>query len=198
MNPKLQFAAKCIAVSLILYFVWGPIATVYAEIASYLATAIRSLASAGPAQVTEAKNSFLLIPMLAVLIASAGFDYAHKLKWATVFVLAFLGFDSVTVATEATRIAERVRTQSPGLTPAQSALGIAYHALVWILPFALLMIAIKWKAESIWTPSAVDERICPICGQKKVGLANHIQASHGYKEFKKWKAELARASAKSK
>lgn len=189
MREKFLFLIKVLVFSILLFLLWSQIITLYAWLVAIGASFLRDFFGAGVVKSVEAKSSYLLVAFISVLLAASGLTLRRKLKWIAFGIFSMILSDTLTVATEIVRLAEQYRSGTSGLSFSAGLLAISYHALVLLLPFLLLLLAVQGRVEELWSPLVltISPRVCPICGKERTGLIEHIRTTHGEKALKSWR-----------
>ena len=188
MKEKLLFVAKVLALSILLFLLMSRVGAGYVWLVGKIANFIRGLLSARVVELNTAKSLNFLVPFLAAILSASGLSLKYKLKWLSIGLIAFIIFDTVTVATTIPMLAQEYRPARQYL-PIGAIAVVIHTTLLRILPFLLLLLALKGKLDLLWTPliRVVPPSLCPICGKGRTGLVDHIRSVHGEKALKSGK-----------
>jgi hypothetical protein len=188
---KVLFAAKVLFISILLFLIWPWVTAVYTLVISSTASALRELFSASQVAVLKEKYSYFLIPALAVILASSA-GGKQKLRFCLLSFILLFAFDVFSLASGMQALAEGGSKFAESI--ASSLATVLYNSFGWTLPLFIILLFSGGKFNRLWQKGEMDTpkaKPCPICGETKVGLVEHIKAVHGEKSLKRWRVRHA-------
>jgi hypothetical protein len=186
MRSSWRFALLVLACATVLFLVWPWVSAVYRSLAADIANIARVAGGAHPVTFTREKDSYLLIPALAVIIAAQGYSWRRKAVFIAGAFGGLLAFGAL------------ISTFQLGATPVAIPGGsdIAHlPSLLFAVAFPITLVV--WFAGStpsrLWTPGAAEvvAAKCPVCGARKTNLRHHVATAHGPAALKR--ADVKRA-----
>lgn len=199
MKQKPLFIVKALLLSLLLFTVWYWSSGVYSHVLASVVSAIRKLFGATPLMYYKDKYSYYLIPGLALIMSAPSVSITKKIRYVSLSVACLIGYQIFSLTSGMAGL-----VKDPG--SAGSFLGMAAtlidHSFGPVLPLFAVLLFFNDTINKLWggqvtTSSSLELRRCPICGQAKTGLHDHIKAVHGEKSLKEPRVLRALGEAKT-
>lgn len=173
LNPRLAFFLRFAAASALLFVVWPGVSQAFAVVASGIGSGIRESFGGVSITLTGEKDSYELIPALALMIASMGHSAGRKTAYAGVLIGGFAVLMSVAVAADLITSAAN-----------DEALGTLFFIMLNIVfPLGVVITFVGRHPSSLWEPGPVEGgnpiSRCPLCRAQTGGLEIHIREAHG-------------------
>jgi len=182
MSQRLLYLIKAILVSVALFALWSWISPFYATLLSSISTYFREVFGASSVTIKKDNFSFFVIPALSLILASSD-NLSRKMKYLSIAVAILFLYQVFSLATGIVGLASVGFYAGPtGFTAS-----LVDNFFARIYPILVVLLFFNAKINSFLNRSAVQQEIkrCPICGQAKAGLADHIRAVHGEKSLNK-------------
>jgi hypothetical protein len=174
MKPSWRFGLLVVVAATVLFLVWPAVSAVYRSVAAALAGLIRSAVGEQPVDFLREKDSYLLIPAIAVIIAAQGFSWRRK--------LAFMGGAAAGLLVFGTLITVfKLGSQPLGTLGGSDIANLPYLLFGVVFPIALVVAFVGGQPSRLWTPVSAAEagRRCPVCGKRADDLRHHVTTAHG-------------------
>jgi len=181
-NQRLLYLIKAILISVVLFALWSWISSIYVALLSSVSSYFREIFGASSVTIKKDTFSFFIIPALSLILASSD-NLSRKLKYLGVSVAILFLYQVFSIATGIAGLASM--GFYAGL--AGSAASIIDNFFARIYPILVVLLFFNAKINSFLNRNTAQQEIkrCPICGQAKAGLADHIKAVHGEKSLSK-------------
>ena len=174
MKPSWRFALIVIAVSTLLFVAWPAVSSSYRTLAAGLGNVLRGLMGEEPVTFLREKDSYLLIPAIAVIVAAQGFTWRRK--------LAFIGGAAAGLVLFGAIITAFQLGASTVAIAGGSDIGHLPSLLFGVVfPIALVVAFVNGEPARLWAAAPVDRGAgrCPICGSTATDLRHHVMTAHG-------------------
>jgi hypothetical protein len=186
MKPSWRFALMVVVSATVLFLVWPAVSAVYRSSSAAIAGVIRSAVGERPVDFLREKDSYLLIPAIAVIVAAQGFSWRRKAAFIGGAAAGLLAFGTLITVFE-------LGAQPLGTVGGSEVATLPYLLFGVVFPIALVVAFVGGEPSRLWSPTQAGEggSRCPLCGKRPVDLRHHVITGHGPDALKR--ADVKRA-----
>ncbi|MHB0976867.1 MAG: hypothetical protein ACYC1U_06705 [Candidatus Aquicultorales bacterium] len=182
MNRKALFLGKAVGIAILAFVLWPLFSRVYLGVVGSAASFVRVSFGFEPVDVFKERFSLFLIPALALIWGSTE-EYRRKLVFSAVGTAVLLSLDVINLSTGLQAVASGGGQY--GSSAVSSIAIVVYHSYGWLIPLTTIFLFTGGDAAMLWEPKKVlKTNRCPICGEIKTGMADHIKDVHGGKHLR--------------
>jgi hypothetical protein len=170
-SRKRTFIIVVAGLSALLFAVWPQLSALFCLVVSGLGSGLRTLAGLDSIELMREKDSYLLIPVLAVIGASLGHGWRRKAVFALVGLGAFVALGTLSVTFDL--VSASVQS---------SVARVFFNLLGIVLPVGVLVGFLGGRPWLLWErpkPKRANTRKCPVCGQAVEEISSHVRRAHG-------------------
>jgi hypothetical protein len=174
MKPSARFALLVMLCATILFVAWPWVSSAYRAIAGGLGNLIRVALGEEPVTFLTEKDSYLLIPALAVIVAAQGFSWRRKLAFVGGAAGGLVLFGALVTAFQ-------VGSRPVAVPGGSDVAHLPYVLFGVVFPIALVVAFVAGEPSRLWTASAREAGAgtCPVCGSATTDLKHHVTTAHG-------------------
>ncbi len=178
MKPSWRFALLVVGVSAVLFVAWPAISSVYRGLSAALADVFRGLAGGEPVRFDREKDSYLLIPAIAVIVAAQGFSWRRKLAFVGAAAGGLLLFGTFVTTFQ-------LGSRPLGVLGGADLSTTPYVLFGVVFPVALVVAFVGGEPARLWTVPQQGLVRCPVCGRESTDLRHHVATAHGREALKR-------------
>lgn len=182
------FIAKTVIFSILLFLLWFWVSRVYASLLSESASLLRAFFGADLIEIETETFSYFIIPALSLILASSA-GLKRKMKYSLITFFLLFVFDTLGLVSGISDLGMGGGNFGENLT--SSVAVVIYNSFAWAYPVFIVLAFSGGRPSMLWQPRVKPNKTnrCPICGQAKTGLIDHIRSVHGEKSLKSWRVK---------